>query len=108
MEDGDEDEEWIDNECVLMHKDGKLDVQRSRLPLARMEPGSVLLRTELAEVCGTDVHLLHGRLNLVPSLIIPGHVGVGRVHASVGPVCDVAGVPVCTSSLFPPIRSTDY
>ncbi|CAM6119992.1 unnamed protein product [Calypogeia fissa] len=91
---GSEGEEWVDNECVLMHKDGKLEVLRSRLQLAEMKPGSVLLRTELAEVCGTDVHLLHGRLDLVPYPIIPGHVGVGRVHAAVGPVCDVASVPV--------------
>ncbi|KAL3677827.1 hypothetical protein R1sor_020783 [Riccia sorocarpa] len=86
--------EWVDNECILMHKDGNLELKNSRLGLAQMEEGSVLLRTELAEVCGTDVHLLHGRLDLVPYPIIPGHVGVGRVHTTIGPVCDVAGVPV--------------
>ena len=40
-------------------------------------PGGILLRTEFSEVCGTDVHLWHGRLAGVPYPIIPGHVSVG-------------------------------
>ncbi|KAG6555026.1 hypothetical protein Mapa_003058 [Marchantia paleacea] len=91
MENGDK---WVNNECVLMLAKGELELHRSRLKLSQMEEGSVLLRTELAEVCGTDVHLMHGRLDLVPYPIIPGHVGVGRVHASVGSVRDVSGVLV--------------
>ena len=42
-----------------------------------LEPGSVLLRTLYSEVCGTDVHIWHGRLSGVPYPIIPGHVSVG-------------------------------
>lgn len=44
-----------------------------------LEPGSLLLETVASEVCGTDVHLWHGRLSGVPYPIIPGHVSVGRV-----------------------------
>ena len=44
-----------------------------------LEPGSVLLETVASEVCGTDVHLHHGRLTGVPYPIVPGHVSVGRV-----------------------------
>lgn len=40
--------------------------------------GSVLLETSFSEVCGTDVHLFHGRLGGVPYPIIPGHVSMGR------------------------------
>jgi Zn-dependent alcohol dehydrogenase len=36
--------------------------------------GGVLLETVASEVCGTDVHLFHGRLADVPYPIIPGHV----------------------------------
>ncbi len=43
-----------------------------------MEDGSVLLRTVASEVCGTDVHLWHGRLAGVPYPLIPGHVSVGQ------------------------------
>jgi D-arabinose 1-dehydrogenase-like Zn-dependent alcohol dehydrogenase len=39
--------------------------------------GGALLRTERSEVCGTDVHLWHGRLAGVPYPIIPGHVSAG-------------------------------
>lgn len=44
-----------------------------------LEPGAVLLETVASEVCGTDVHLHHGRLAGVPYPIVPGHVSVGRI-----------------------------
>lgn len=44
-----------------------------------IEPGGVLLETLSSEVCGTDVHLYHGRLRGVPYPIVPGHISVGRV-----------------------------
>src|SRR6478609_2067728 len=55
-----------------------------------LEPGAALLRTLYSEVCGTDVHLHHGRLN-VPFPIIPGHVSVGVVEASGGQLRDIFG-----------------
>jgi threonine dehydrogenase-like Zn-dependent dehydrogenase len=42
-----------------------------------LPPGSAMLRTVRSEVCGTDVHLWHGRLSGVPYPIIPGHVSAG-------------------------------
>jgi threonine dehydrogenase-like Zn-dependent dehydrogenase len=42
-----------------------------------LPPGAALLRTACSEVCGTDVHLWHGRLSGVPYPIIPGHVSAG-------------------------------
>ncbi|NLI00036.1 MAG: zinc-binding dehydrogenase [Chthonomonadales bacterium] len=59
-----------------------------------IEPGAVALRTLAAEVCGTDVHLLHGRLSGVPYPIIPGHVSVGAVEETGGAVTDVDGQTV--------------
>ncbi|MEJ2482677.1 MAG: zinc-binding dehydrogenase [Gemmatimonadota bacterium] len=56
-----------------------------------IEPGSILLQTVASEVCGTDVHLSHGRLSGVPYPIIPGHVSVGRVLETGGEVRDFAG-----------------
>ena len=56
-----------------------------------LEAGSVLLQTLGSEVCGTDVHLWHGRLAGVPYPIIPGHVSVGTVAATSGPVTDIDG-----------------
>ncbi len=56
-----------------------------------LDDGAVLLETMASEVCGTDVHLLHGRLSGVPYPIIPGHVSVGRVREVKGTVRDVEG-----------------
>jgi threonine dehydrogenase-like Zn-dependent dehydrogenase len=59
-----------------------------------LEPGAVLLKTLGSEVCGTDVHLWHGRLAGVPYPIIPGHVSVGQVAAIGGAALDVDGNPL--------------
>jgi D-arabinose 1-dehydrogenase-like Zn-dependent alcohol dehydrogenase len=61
------------------------------LPVPVLEPGAALLRTVFSEVCGTDVHLHHGRLPGVPYPLVPGHVSVGRIEALRGPVTDVEG-----------------
>src|SRR3954471_21138363 len=55
-----------------------------------LERGAALLRTLYSEVCGTDVHLHHGRLD-VPFPIIPGHVSVGVVEAAGGRLKDIEG-----------------
>ena len=56
--------------------------------------GASLLRTEYAEICGTDVHLWHGRLSGVPYPIIPGHVAMGTLEAVRGPVHALDGRPL--------------
>src|SRR5262245_9440670 len=56
-----------------------------------LEPGSVLLDTLYSEICGTDVHLWHGRLAGVPYPIIPGHVSVGVAGKVRGAVRGVDG-----------------
>jgi threonine dehydrogenase-like Zn-dependent dehydrogenase len=63
------------------------------LPTPALEPGAALLRTLYSEVCGTDVHLHHGKLD-VPFPIIPGHVSVGVVEASGGKLTDIEGGPI--------------
>jgi D-arabinose 1-dehydrogenase-like Zn-dependent alcohol dehydrogenase len=65
-----------------------------RFPAPELEPGAALLHTLYAEVCGTDVHLHHGRLRGAPYPLIPGHVSVGRIAALGGPLTDVAGQPL--------------
>lgn len=78
-----------------MNSDGTVDVMtKDSLKLAPMVPGSVLLEMVFGEVCGTDVHLQHGRLDMVPYPIIPGHVAVGKVYNVAGSVTDVEGSKV--------------
>src|SRR3954469_19124220 len=56
-----------------------------------LPPGAALLRTARSEVCGTDVHLWHGRLSGVPYPIIPGHVSAGVIEAGRGPLMGIDG-----------------
>src|SRR4249919_364675 len=56
--------------------------------------GGALLRTARSEVCGTDVHLWHGRLSGVPYPIIPGHVTTGTLDKVRGRLADVTGAPL--------------
>src|SRR5262245_17502413 len=64
------------------------------LPDPVLEPGALVLETVASEVCGTDVHLRHGRLAGVPYPIIPGHVSVGRVLEASGVKHDALGDPL--------------
>ena len=58
-----------------------------------LEAGAALLSTLYSEVCGTDVHLRHGRLTGVPYPLIPGHVSVGTLAALRGTLHDLEGRP---------------
>ncbi len=58
-----------------------------------------MLETVASEVCGTDVHLHHGRLAGVPYPIIPGHVACGRLAETNGTLRDVEGAEIPTGTL---------
>jgi len=64
-----------------------------------LEPGAALLRTVYSEVCGTDVHLWHGRLSGVPYPIIPGHVSVGGLAKVRGELTGVDGARLAEGDL---------
>ena len=66
-------------------------VEIREFPEPNLPPGGALLRTALSEVCGTDVHLWHGRLSGVPYPIIPGHVTTGTLDKIHGGLDDVTG-----------------
>jgi threonine dehydrogenase-like Zn-dependent dehydrogenase len=71
------------------------------VPAPRPRKGGAILETVASEVCGTDVHLHHGRLSGVPYPIIPGHVNVGRILETGGPdsLTDVEGRPIVEGAL---------
>jgi L-iditol 2-dehydrogenase len=66
-------------------------VEIREFAVPELEPGSALLRTGRSEVCGTDVHLWHGRLSGVPYPIIPGHVSAGVLQRVRGPLRGLDG-----------------
>lgn len=68
-------------------------IELRELPWPVAAPGGAVLRTLYSEVCGTDVHLHHGRLAGVPYPIIPGHVSVGHLAEVHAPLRDLAGEP---------------
>jgi L-iditol 2-dehydrogenase len=66
-----------------------IDIQEFKRP--DLPSGAALLRTGRSEVCGTDVHLWHGRLAGVPYPIIPGHVSAGTLEQIRGDVRGIDG-----------------
>ena len=66
-------------------------IELREYPRPDLPPGAALLRTSCSEVCGTDVHLWHGRLSGVPYPIIPGHVSAGTVDAVRGSIAGIDG-----------------
>ena len=68
-------------------------VRITELARPSLEPGAALLHVLFSEVCGTDVHLHHGKLAGVPYPLIPGHVSVGVIAELRGPLADVEGTP---------------
>ena len=88
-------------EAVLMTAPGR-PLERRRVDAPTLAPGGAVLETVASEVCGTDVHLWHGRLAGVPYPIIPGHVSVGRLLEAEGPMTDVEGraIPLGTLVTF--------
>ncbi len=85
-------------EAVFMTGPG-LALELRRVPAPRPREGGAVLETVASEVCGTDVHLHHGKLSGVPYPIIPGHVSVGRVLETNGPLSDVEGRAIAPGTL---------
>jgi threonine dehydrogenase-like Zn-dependent dehydrogenase len=68
-------------------------IEVRELPWPALVPGAAMLKTLYSEVCGTDVHLHHGRLSGVPYPIVPGHVSIGHLAEIRGAVSDIDGQP---------------
>ena len=72
----------------------RVPVEIREFPEPALPVGGALLRTARSEVCGTDVHLWHGRLSGVPYPIIPGHVTTGILDSVRGSIAAVDGAPL--------------
>ena len=55
------------------------DLKVSSYGIPDLEPGAALVRTEMAGICGTDVHLWRGELPIKLPVIL-GHETVGRIE----------------------------
>lgn len=88
-----------------MHGKATVLVEKNRLEtwdidVQAPEPGGALVRTILAGVCGSDVHIMTGEAGEMPFPIILGHEGVGELtQLGAGVTTDYAGVPVKVGDL---------
>ena len=66
------------------------------IPVPELGPGDMLVKVDLASVCGTDVHLARDELSMhPPTPIIMGHETVGEIfHLPDSVKNDITGVPV--------------
>ena len=64
--------------AVLVDYNQPLEVRELAVP--RLEPGAILVKVEAATICGTDVHISHGKLTQISQVpLVPGHEIVGRI-----------------------------
>jgi len=74
----------------------KKPFQIREFTIPEIEPGAILVKIEMAGVCGTDVHQVAGELGIKPKLpVIPGHEAIGRiVKLGQGRIRDCSGAPI--------------
>ena len=78
---------------VLEKFNAPLQLREWPLP-EKVEPGAALVRTEMAGICGTDVHLWKGELPISLPIIL-GHETVGRIdQLGAGLQTDWTGQPL--------------
>ncbi len=68
---------------VLEEFNVPMKVKTVKMP-GKIEPGGILVKIEVASICGTDVHLYEGDLAAVLNIklpVIPGHEMVGKIVA---------------------------
>lgn len=64
--------------CALLVRPGELELRRVAKPKPNAD--EVLIKVELAAICGSDAAVYHGKF-VVDLPLIPGHEAVGRVAA---------------------------
>ena len=70
---------WVDHTLAAIWRGGD-EVALESVPVPPLEPGEVLVRVDLATVCGSDRHTVSGR-RAQPCPSILGHETVGKIVA---------------------------
>lgn len=81
--------------AAVLEEYGK-PLQIREVPIPVVEPRGIVVKVEMAGICGTDIHQAHGTLTIRPPLPnIQGHETIGRiVSLGEGRTNDVAGEPL--------------
>jgi len=76
--------------AAVVHRFGEPLVIEDR-PIPQPGPGQITVRMEASGLCHTDIHAAHGDWPVKPSPpFVPGHEGVGTVHAAGDGITSVA------------------
>ncbi|MDR2087853.1 MAG: zinc-binding dehydrogenase [Clostridiales Family XIII bacterium] len=80
--------------AVLPDYGKPLEIREVAIPA--IEDGAILVKVEMAGICGSDLHIWHGRMGIkAPTPYIMGHETIGRIVAlGRGRVHDAAGEPL--------------
>lgn len=79
-------------------------MQIREVPIPEVQPGGILVRVKLANICGSDLHMWRGEAGLRPRPTILGHEIMGVVFAlGAGVQTDAAGKPLAVGDrvVFP-------
>ena len=80
--------------AMVLEEYGKPDVMRE-VEIPEVKEGDILVKVQLAGICGTDVHQNLGDLSIKPPTpMIQGHETLGRIVEMKGVTADVAGTRV--------------
>jgi L-iditol 2-dehydrogenase len=61
----------------VMVKPGVIEIQEAEKPV--LKPGEVLINVKSVGICGSDVHIFHGKLPFVQYPVVQGHEATGVV-----------------------------
>jgi L-iditol 2-dehydrogenase len=83
------------SKAAVLEEYGK-PLQIREVPIPNVEPFGILVKVEMAGICGTDVHQQRGELTIkAPLPNIPGHETIGRImKLGAGRTQDAAGEPL--------------
>ncbi|RPI91959.1 MAG: alcohol dehydrogenase [Chloroflexi bacterium] len=97
---------------AIMTAPGQIEIRQTQAPVAG--PGEVLLRIQRIGVCGSDVHVFHGKHPYTSYPVVQGHefsaivlgLGAGVTGLEVG--SKVTSMPQLVCGVCPPCRRGDY
>jgi D-arabinose 1-dehydrogenase-like Zn-dependent alcohol dehydrogenase len=80
--------------AVLVEYGKPLEIRELEIP--EVEPNGILVKVEMAGICGTDIHQWKGELGKkAPLPLVPGHETVGKIiEIGKGRIKDSAGQPI--------------
>jgi len=86
--------------AVLPDYGAPMELREVQIP--ELEDGAILVKVEMAGICGSDLHIWHGTMGIkAPTPYVMGHETIGKIVAlGRGRVNDAAGSPLLEGDLI--------